>query len=250
MSVNTNELNTVLEKVSELKVFFDFGQKTVPVLEDVSAFVREVGPAVESLKAMIEVTSERIPRATEQLGRVNQTSEQASTDILNTLDKMNALLDSLLTHDAPCAPPDVVLETSQKMSQWVSILVDKAGWDTDIRELFNLWDLHQQSLKSLRPEKGLRDKLKSLKDDCTNIMMALQVQDITGQQIAMVIGILQAIGDVLNTLASHFSDVAGSGRDEQKEQNVQSGGNVGSDDTKRLVESLLVKARTGELVRH
>ena len=249
MSVDISEFNSVLEKVTELKVFFDFGQKSVPAMEDVAAFMREIGPAVESLKAMMEVTSERIPRASEQLDRVNQTSEQASTDMLNTLDKMISMLEAILNVEPATALPESITETADKVSQWVSILVDKAGWDSDIRELFNLWDLHQQSLRSFTANTGLTDKLRSLKDDCTSIMMALQVQDITGQQIATVIGILQAIGDVLNNLSDHFSDVATARRENETEKPTPAPGSVGSEDTKRLVESLLVKARSGELMK-
>lgn len=249
MSVNLNELDSILEKVSDLKVFFDFGQKTVPALEDVSAFIREIGPAVESLRAMIEVTSVRIPKASEQLARVNQTSEQASTDILNTIDKMVALLEGLMNQGYGAGSSDTVSKTAESVSKSITALVEKSGWDEDIRQLYNVWDLHEQSLKSMNPASGIKAQLQTLQEDCTNIMMALQVQDITGQQISMVIGTLQAIGDVIDNLAEHFSEVAAV-RHELAELNRADGTEkVGAEDTKRLVESLLMKARSGEVLK-
>lgn len=249
MSVNLNELDSILEKVSDLKVFFDFGQKTVPALEDVSAFIREIGPAVDSLKAMIEVTSVRIPKASDQLARVNQTSEQASTDILNTIDKMMAMIDGLMNQGHDDGVSDTVSKTAGKVSETIKALVEKSGWDEDIRQLFNVWDLHEQSLKSLNPANGIKTQLQTLQEDCTNIMMALQVQDITGQQISMVIGTLQAIGDVIDNLAEHFSEVAAVRHELSELSRETSPEKVGAEDTKRLVESLLMKARSGEVIK-
>jgi chemotaxis regulatin CheY-phosphate phosphatase CheZ len=248
MSVNLNELDSVLGKVSELKVFFDFGQKTIPILEDLWSFFREIGPGVESVKAMIEVTSARLPKATDQLGRVNQTSEQASNDILNTIDTMMGLIDALSGHQPNTQASDAVAKTGEKVSKQIATLVEKSGWDEDVRELLNVWDLHEQSLKSFDPGAQVKTNLDSLREYCTNIMMALQVQDITGQQISMVIGTLQAIGDVVNNLSEHFSDVAAAKNTESQEEREGDPESIGAENTKRLVESLLQKARSGDSI--
>ena len=80
-------------------------------------------------------------------------------------------------------------------------------------------------------------------------MMALQVQDITGQQIAMVIGTMQALGDVLHDLSQHFAFVADVASPASENSLVPLSENVGADERKKLVESLLVKARSGELLQ-
>jgi chemotaxis regulatin CheY-phosphate phosphatase CheZ len=96
----------------------------------------------------------------------------------------------------------------------------------------------------------MRSKLADLRKDCTDVMMALQVQDITGQQISVVIGTMQALGDVLNGLMEHFGEVAEFAKVSSDIPAVSASENVGADERKKLVESLLVKARTGELLPH
>ena len=108
MSMNLRELDDVLQKIAELRVFFDFGQKTVPLLDDVVSFVNEIGPAIESMKALVRVASTKIPKASDQLVRVNQTSEQASNDILNTVDRMISVIEQLKSEDNGAGSSDAV----------------------------------------------------------------------------------------------------------------------------------------------
>ena len=248
MSMNVRELDDMLQKVAELRVFFDFGQKTVPLLDDVASFVSEIGPAIESMKALVHVASTKIPKASEQLVRVTQTSEQASNDILNTVDRMVSIIEEMENQSAAESSPESARQTAAKVAQSINILVDKSGWDDDVRELLSNWELHCQSTKRGNPD--MRSKLADLRKDCTDVMMALQVQDITGQQISVVIGTIQALGDVLNGLMKHFADVAEFAKVSSDIPAVPASENVGADERKKFVDSLLVKARTGELLPH
>ena len=125
MSMNVRELDGVLQKVAELRVFFDFGQKTVPLLDDVASFVSEIGPAVESMKALVHVASTKIPKASEQLVRVNQTSEQASNDILNTIDRMVSIIEEMENQGAAESSPESVRQTAAKVAQSINVLVEQ-----------------------------------------------------------------------------------------------------------------------------
>ena len=250
MSMNVRELDEVLQKVAELRVFFDFGQKTVPMLDDVAAFVSDIAPAVESMKALVHVASTKIPKASEQLMRVNQTSEQASNDILNTVDRMVSIIEEMENRGPAESSPEAVRRTTAKVAQSINILVEKSGWDDDVRDLLTNWDLYCQSINGANQMPDMRSKLADLRKDCTDVMMALQVQDITGQQISVVIGTMQALGDVLNGIMEHFADVAECAGVSSDIPGVPTLENVGADERKKLVESLLVKARTGELLPH
>jgi chemotaxis regulatin CheY-phosphate phosphatase CheZ len=249
MSMNLRELDDVLQKIAELRVFFDFGQKTVPLLDDVVSFVNEIGPAIESMKALVRVASTKIPKASDQLVRVNQTSEQASNDILNTVDRMISVVEQMKSEDRGAGSSEEVFQTADLVAQSVNLLVDKSGWDDDVRQLLSNWELHFQSLKTGKPSMDIRSKLEDLSKDCTDVMMALQVQDITGQQIAMVIGTMQALGDVLHDLSQHFAFVAEVTSPAPENSVASLSENVGADERKKLVESLLLKARSGELLQ-
>ena len=241
------ELDGILEKMSELKVFFDFGQRTVPLLEEVIGFVQEVGPVIEGIKSLVDVTSQKLPKASEQLGKVNQFAERASNDILNTVDRMIANIESMQTPDHNRVGGDMVVQTAEKVGAVVDVLARKYGGDEDLVELLNVWDLHAQSLKARGNSNEIQSKLEHLRDDCTNIMMALQVQDITGQQIAAVIGLMQAVDDVLRRLISEVTDAIQLTRPLTQVEIAQPPEYVGVDERKRMVDSLLQKARSGDL---
>ena len=131
MSMNVRELDDVLQKVAELRVFFDFGQKTVPLLDDVASFVSEIGPAVESMKALVHVASTKIPKASEQLVRVNQTSEQASNDILNTVDRMVSIIEEMENQGAAESSPESVRQTRRRLlNQLISLSTNPDGTTT------------------------------------------------------------------------------------------------------------------------
>lgn len=95
--MNQQELDSTLQKATELKVFCEYGQRTLPVLDEIASFIQGISPAIEDLKAVVEVAIVNIPKAAGQLERVTQATEQASTNILNTLDRMVATLDKLIS---------------------------------------------------------------------------------------------------------------------------------------------------------
>jgi chemotaxis regulatin CheY-phosphate phosphatase CheZ len=64
---------------------------------------------------------------------------------------------------------------------------------------------HRSALMS--PEDNSQGALRDLQGHCTDIMMALQVQDITAQQIASVNKLMQSVDESLNKLMTHFSEV-------------------------------------------
>jgi chemotaxis regulatin CheY-phosphate phosphatase CheZ len=241
------ELDGVLDKMSELRVFFDFGARAVPLLEEIGSFVKEIGPVIEGLRSLVEVTSQKLPKASEQLGKVNESSERASNDILNSIDRMIATIESIQTPGSDHLGGDIVQQTSQKVGAVVDLLAKKHESDEDIIELLNTWHLHAQSLTALNRATDVQPKLQSLHEDCTNIMMSLQVQDITGQQIATVIGLMQAIDDVLRKLLLEASEAIQLTQSVQQAPASPSIEYVGVDERKKMVDSLLLKARSGDL---
>ena len=245
--MNQQELDGILKKATELKVFCEYGQNTIPVLDEIAAFVREISPAIEDLKAVVEVAMVNIPKAAGQLARVTQATEQASTDILNTLDRMVATLDEMITTVSKGPATIDMGAATNKMAGIVKTLVEKSGWDEDIVQLAEAWDLHLRNLKMSGPTNNLERLLKDLQSDCTEIMMALQVSDITQQHIGTVMGTIDAVASALMKLTSGFFGSA----EVQQPQNVllmhPEPELEGEAERKKMVENLLSKARAGQL---
>jgi chemotaxis regulatin CheY-phosphate phosphatase CheZ len=246
--MNQQELDGTLQRAAELKVFCEYGQRTIPVLDEIVAFVREISPAIEDLKAVVDVATVNIPKAAGQLERVTQATEQASTDILNTLDRMVATLDKLMSSVASGKISIDLGAAATKMAAVVKKLVEKSGWDEDVRELAETWESHLRSIKEAHPTSNLEGILKDLQSNCTEIMMSLQVQDITQQHIGAVMGTIEAVADGLRKLTSDFfNDGAVVGQPSNILPLHPDSDLVGETERKKMVESLLNKARAGEL---
>jgi chemotaxis regulatin CheY-phosphate phosphatase CheZ len=244
--MNANELNGILEKASELKVFFEFGQKTLPALEEVGSFVQRIGPLVDGIRSLSAITSDRLPKATGQLERVNLASEKASNEILNTVDRMMNQIEELKRQTRSHLGAENLSESAREVGTAIDALATKLPADSDLVSLLAAWNMHSQSLTALQPSTAMTSTLEHLSDDCTNVMMAMQVQDITGQQIASVIGLMQAVGDVLRRLVAEIGDTV-PGPDSTEVVETTGQPYVGADERKRMVEALLAKARTGDL---
>jgi chemotaxis regulatin CheY-phosphate phosphatase CheZ len=91
--------------------------------------------------------------------------------------------------------------------------------------------------------------LKDLQNDCTEIMLALQVQDITQQHIGAVMGTIQAVAEGLRKLTTgFFSTMADENLPPLPPLLIQPDvENVGDVERKKMVEALLSKARAGQL---
>lgn len=245
--MNQQEVEKILQKAAEVKVFCEYGQRTIPVLDEIAGFLNEISPAIEDLNAVLEVAMTNIPKAAGQLARVTEATEQASTQILNTLDKMVATLDEVITSvSAGMVASDLGVATN-KMAGIVKTLVEKSGWDADIVELSNAWEAHLRSMKMSGSTSNLERLLKNLQDDCTEIMMALQVSDITQQHIGTVMGTIQAVAEELKKLTTGFFSGTPV-RPLSISLPLPSDPDVASEiERKKMVESLLSKARAGQL---
>lgn len=170
--MNAEDMKLLLRKVEELKALLVFTERTIPFLEDVIGFVQEIVPMVEDLKSSVESSSEKLPKASSQLANVSTATEMATTEILNIVERMSSNVDRIR----------IEMENDQK----------------------RLESLHLEGVPAGR---SAAVNLVSIQDDCTNIMIALQVQDITAQQIAAVNKLMQSVDGGLSRLLRHFTKV-------------------------------------------
>jgi chemotaxis regulatin CheY-phosphate phosphatase CheZ len=245
--MNQQDLDSILQKAADLQVFCEYGQRTLPILDDMSSLMKEISPAIEDLKAVVEVALVNIPKAAGQLDRVTQATAQASHDILNSLDRMVVTLDEVITVVSSGMLTKDLDVATKKMSGVVKMLVEKSGWDQDIVQLAEAWESHVQSMRMSGPTNNLERLLKDLQNDTTEIMMALQVEDITQQHIGGVMGTIEAVAEGLRKLTTGFFAST-----ETQELSITlplpiSPELVGEQERKKMVESLLAKAHAGEL---
>lgn len=102
------------------------------------------------------------------------------------------------------------VEASTDKLPRASTQLDKVSTATEMAttEILNIVEGMMAKVDRLRTETGGHPMLESIQGDCTNIMIALQVQDITAQQIAAVNKLMQSVDEGLTRLLRHFTDVA------------------------------------------
>lgn len=138
------------------------------MLKNFVEMVRGLVPLLESVKFSIEESSNRIPKASSQLSKVSEATESATVEILNVLEKMS----------------DKILRAQGELKILRGLIVQTE--DT---------------------EKALvaADKwLSETNDDSMTIAMALQVQDITSQQLAGVVHIIESVRAQLSEALERF----------------------------------------------
>jgi len=132
--------------------------------ESVITALQKVIILLDRIKNAIEESSRKIPNASVQLNTVTQATELATVEILDVLDVMGSKMH--------------ILESGMKE-------FDQTG----------------MSEKQLLMLTGIKQTLSELKDNTSNITVALQVQDITAQKIGAANHLIESVRkELLNEL--------------------------------------------------
>jgi chemotaxis regulatin CheY-phosphate phosphatase CheZ len=237
--MRVGEINEMLHKTEELKALFVFGQRVIPFLEEIFLFIREVTPLLENINISIEENLSKMPKASQQLSNVTRATELATTEILDTLDGLSYKADvissnlkQLLTiqrqnqqeHERIIAAVQQLqsnettpIEQSNsiyvRLTEVIQRLESREGKGSSTPYQLSVIQSALQTLQQPSSEQpqvsdelvaSSEKLLESIRMDSTQIMMSLQVQDITSQQLAAVNGLLQTVQVKLSEIMTHF----------------------------------------------
>jgi chemotaxis regulatin CheY-phosphate phosphatase CheZ len=165
--MDNKEFSTVLTRMDELKALFSFGQRMMPIAKALFDFLQEIVPLLESINISIQESNSKIPTAARKLNSVTQATELATTEILDIVDKIAVQITEI------------------------------KGTVEDMRKA-------SENNKFEPSYKSIEEKLDNIEMNTTSIMMSLQVQDITSQQIAAVNHLMESVQGRLGSLVSDF----------------------------------------------
>jgi chemotaxis regulatin CheY-phosphate phosphatase CheZ len=231
--MRVGEINEMLHKTEELKALFVFGQRVIPFLEEIFLFIREVTPLLENINASIEENLSKMPKAAQQLSSVTKATELATTEILDTLDGLSYKSDVISSnmkqlisiqrqnrdeHEKIISAvnqlqKDELMATEDKNSVYSRIIdvvrkIEKReGGESSTYHIDNIRHAIAVLQKPEVSEELVSNSeklLESIRMDSTQIMMSLQVQDITSQQLAAVNSLLQTVQNRLSEIMIHF----------------------------------------------
>lgn len=204
------DISLLLKKAEELRALFVLGQRVIPFLEEIFLFVNEIKPLLDEINTSIKDNLKKMPNASKQLSKVTEATERSTTEIMDIVDGLFYKSDIISSDINKLAEMNNVNKSNPIK---IIELISKA-METDITSQ----DLVSQLTNEIQNFKNSKDSefgeivsktntvLSSIKDDSNSIMMSLQVQDITSQQIAAVNHLLQTVQGKLSLIMDKFKN--------------------------------------------
>ncbi len=201
-------LKDMLDKANELRALFIFGQRVIPFLEEIFIFVSEIEPLLEEINVSISENLKKMPNATKQLSKVTEATELATTEIMDILDNLTYKSDVISRNlnqlreikDHQIVASSKLLEILHKGIQANENLND---YLPEISKAIEMIKENEAVLfdKTINETNSILD---SINMDSSSIMMSLQVQDITSQQLAAVNHLIETVQEKLMKIIEKF----------------------------------------------
>lgn len=159
-------MENIFQKLGDLKSFFVYGQKLIPILQKILTFMEDTVPLLEKVNQSLHESTSKMPKATHQINSITNATEIATTEILDIVDGMTL---------------DI-----QSMQSKLESLKSRTGEDEDVKSLVKM--------------------VESISNGMMNITISLQVQDITAQQLSSVNHLISSIQEKLAGLMFEVKD--------------------------------------------
>jgi len=208
--MNTSDIGVLLKKAEELKALFVLGQRVIPFLEEIFMFVNEIQPLLDDINQSIEENIKKMPNVSKQLSKVTEATEMATTEIMDIVDgvvyKTDIILKNVkemsgctdLSKNTPLSILKLIYDAIQNNEDFSSL-------EPKLKDAID--QIRKQSSKDHNKLVDETEKLvQSIQTDSSAIMMSLQVQDITSQQIAAVNHLLITIQNKLESILQKFQE--------------------------------------------
>jgi len=208
--INDEALKSLLKKADELRSLFILGQRILPFLEEIFLFVGEIQPLLDEINHSIEENINKMPGASKQLSKVTEATELATTEILDIADGIVYKTELLTTNMNGMS--DITEGFIQKTINILTVLLKGIA---EKRDLSPITPELNETIRLLKEKvffdyQNLKNKsdevLQSMSMDSSSIMMSLQVQDITSQQIAAVNNLLTTVQSKLVKILTSFKN--------------------------------------------
>jgi chemotaxis regulatin CheY-phosphate phosphatase CheZ len=210
------DIKVLKAKVNELKALFVLAQRVIPFMEELFLFIEDTTPLLEDINNAIKENLKKMPNASKQLSKVTQATEMASTEIMDTVDRVNGELYKVIeeleefknNQEQLFNNPITLLETL------IENIVNGKDLSPHIEEI-KQFITRVQDIKNTEHTKIITDiiaRVQDISDDANTIINSLQIQDITAQQLAAVNHLLENVqsrlSDIMKNINADVADVA------------------------------------------
>lgn len=206
--MNQKDINVLLKKSDELRALFMLGQRILPFLEEIFVFVSEIEPVLTDINTSIQDNLKKMPKASKQLSKVTEATELATNEIMDILDGLTYKSDIIVSNLKKIK--DINRVSVNKPIEIIKLIRAGINQDSNMRnvlpEIDSLISILENETKNEIESIVTKttDITNSILIDSSSIMISLQVQDITSQQIAAVNSLLETVQEKLSNILNHF----------------------------------------------
>ena len=175
------------------------------VIENFVQMLERVIPLLSNIKAALHESTAKIPQATGDLDDVNQATEHAAVEILNILENLGKRIDvtrSILNKLK--VGSEYQQDLIRQISDRLKLENSSARITPELSTLTILLDKYLQATSENSSFVAIGKYLDDTKEDFLKITVALQVQDITSQQIEIVKKLVGSVQQQLILILKHF----------------------------------------------
>ena len=194
---NGNDLETLGSKLEDLKELFSIGEKLIPGIQKLVDFIHEMAPMLVHINNSIEESNSKIPKATDHISDVTSATELATTEILDLIDAISSNTFELT---------DILTDALTKESESKVIIAELTEVISDNPKAKELVEKLSEKLVLEDVKEKVTEILGKVQMDATNIAIALQVQDITTQQLSAVNHLIISVQKRLSSLMFELTD--------------------------------------------
>jgi chemotaxis regulatin CheY-phosphate phosphatase CheZ len=184
-------MTDLFAKLDDLKSVFRYGEKLIPIIQNIIEFMRETVPLLENINSSIEESTCKLPKATNQIINVTNATEVATTEILDLVDEISNNLSK-----------------AEKISEHISDQNNNRRkiWEKIKLQLFDeaLISEYEHIESDVQVTSEQKDIFSKIKEEIYRITLSLQVQDITAQQLAAVNHLIESVNNKLSSLITDF----------------------------------------------
>jgi hypothetical protein len=201
------DIAVLLQKADELRALFTIGQRVIPFIEEIFVFVRDIQPLLDDINKSVAENIKKMPGASEQLSKVNEANELATTEIMDIVDGLLFKVDIIAENVTNITNNnDKHLGNAIKL---LDILYKAIDQNSNLKAILpqlgsSINTLKNSGVANKEIIRNNSDILESIRNDSNSIMMSLQVQDITSQQLAAVNHMLITVQSKLSGILTHF----------------------------------------------
>ncbi len=195
--MGTQPINEILDRLDELRSVFVLDRPDMPFLEEVFSFLSEILPVLDEVDRSIQMsTNALMPGATARLASVTRATELATTEIMDQIDAAYDKLAQAKEKIEESREHLVALYAAdQRLLSLLETRIDDQTLVAMVASILEEKAVHRNTVAEILT--GKARILDEIRVDLNSIMMSLQVQDITSQQIAAVSHLIHSVKEVL-----------------------------------------------------